>query len=678
MLFKGIAKGIQKLIYICSGIILACLCLISIFSTCTIGRNGIKDAYVFYNRDYPIVHILATIVLLGTIFLLRSRKKSEFYERAAWWILAVWGIAATVWVLLYLEQPMHDPGNVLKAARQMREYNFSSFIGDGYLNIWAGNRKLTLVFYFLSFIFGIDNFTILRVLNVAAMLISFILLYKITTYIWKESKATAVGQMLICALFVPILLYMTFVYGDTYGFCLAVAAVYAQMKYFKERKYRWIFLSAILISLAVIVKMNYLIMMIAIVIALIYDLLLHKYWKETLVFFIAIFIGITTINTGMNVLLERVTGMEQEAGVPLEAWVAMGLQDSTDAAAAGHYSGYNRVVFLENNYNNQEAKEASIESIKESIQTLKRNPGYTVSFFLRKIAAQWNNPNCGTLVGGLTKQNNLPWIVNSVQTGTMRIQLQWFLNIVQTWILFGSVCYIFLKRNKSEYEWIFLLIFLGGFLFHLIWEAGSRYAYPYYIMLIPYSCIGLVSLERKIEEFIKFERKEPRACRTYYMAGICVCILALIGLLPSVGILNTLGIVSEEKETEQLKPIRSGYCMIRTSDGSELYLTELEGNILVMGGEESKQRLSLYRSKETYVIRFQPSSNVLELAGGGAVHPFNSRNPFEWRLERVDDNKYYILMDDKTALNYHIEDWSVSLEKFEENNPGQIWEIIME
>ena len=40
------------------------------------------------------------------------------------------------------------------------------------------------------------------------------------------------------------------------------------------------------------------------------------------------------------------------------------------------------------------------------------------------------------------------------------------------------------------------LIFLGGFLFHILWEAKSRYILPYIIILIPVAVQG-------IQHFIK-------------------------------------------------------------------------------------------------------------------------------------------------------------------------------
>ena len=42
-------------------------------------------------------------------------------------------------------------------------------------------------------------------------------------------------------------------------------------------------------------------------------------------------------------------------------------------------------------------------------------------------------------------------------------------------------------------------IFIGGALFHTIWEMKSRYTLPYVIMLIPISAIGVQYIVDKIK-----------------------------------------------------------------------------------------------------------------------------------------------------------------------------------
>lgn len=38
---------------------------------------------------------------------------------------------------------------------------------------------------------------------------------------------------------------------------------------------------------------------------------------------------------------------------------------------------------------------------------------------------------------------------------------------------------------------LFAVVFIGGFLFHIFWEAACEYMLPYFIMIVPYGVMGL-------------------------------------------------------------------------------------------------------------------------------------------------------------------------------------------
>ena len=337
----------------------------------------------------------------------------------------------------------------------------------------------------------------------------------------------------------------------------------------------------------------------------------------------------------------------------------------------GKYNGYNLEVYTENEYDTARAKEESIESIKQSIREFRDDPGHAVDFFARKIASQWNNPDSMSLSNATVKKDELSWLVNSVEAGGLRLVLRFVSNIFQAWILLGAILYMVWEKNKTDYEWVFLLLFLGGFIFHLFWEAGSRYAFPYYFLLIPYSCIGLSRLEQKLENAIRGREKGKITNGKYCLGGIGV-FLAVTIVLPYTGIFDQVAIVLEEEEKKQPISMENGYYVISPVEDRELYLTEMGENIILMN---DVQIVSLDQLYQNQVIRFMPSQNTLELAGGEEVHPANPPHAFEWRMEEAGDHQYYILMDDQTALSYSLEDWFVRLEEWKEGERTQIWTV---
>lgn len=91
--------------------------------------------------------------------------------------------------------------------------------------------------------------------------------------------------------------------------------------------------------------------------------------------------------------------------------------------------------------------------------------------------------------------------------------------------------------------------------------------------------------------------------------------------------------------------------------------------------ENSAQNVSIYKMYANKIIRFMPSQKTLELAGGDEVRSKAEKNAFEWYLKKIDEDRYYILMNDETALSYNLSDWSVKLSRLEEGDKSQIWRI---
>lgn len=666
-------NGIKKSVYICSGGILAYLLLTSILSTCIRGTSAVSGKHTFYVKDYPMLHLAAVLILMGVVYWIKNRKPlCRDYDKAIWLAAGIWGAAASLWVIFYMEQPANDSANVLLAARQMRQYNFSSFAG-GYLKNWPGNQFLALFFYLLSFFIGVDNYIVLRLLNVAAVMVIFVTFYKIIGELWGKGKRTAFWSVVFCCCFIPALLYTTLIYGDIYGLCLAVMALYGQLRFFAEKKYRWMVFSVLFISLAVQMKMNCIIIWIAMVGISIYEALLKNCWKRMALFLAVLLIGTAGMRTGGDILLRHITGIGRAEGVPAEAWIAMGLQDGEKAA--GTFNGYNIETYINNGSDSQKTREEAWKSIGESLQEFQVDPEYAVNFFARKTAAQWNNPDCWTLDNGLEKQIGVSQIKNSVMAGTAKELIKGFLNLFQSWILLGAVCYIIMEKDKSDYEWIFLLIFLGGFFFHLFWEAGARYAFPYYMLLMPYSVRGLFLLEGKLEGIIRKGLEETVPAKRVWGLGGCLLAFVLAGAVPWLNIFGKLVFVAEEKEIEAPVHVEDGYYTISPGGDHNLCLIEADGNIMLMNNEK-EQIVSLYRMYENHVIRFMPSQNSLELAGGEDVAAAGHENAFEWRLEPAGESgAYYILRDGQAALAYNLEDWSVKLKEFEAGDEMQIWKL---
>ena len=69
--------------------------------------------------------------------------------------------------------------------------------------------------------------------------------------------------------------------------------------------------------------------------------------------------------------------------------------------------------------------------------------------------------------------------------------------IVFLWL--GIILFlIFDFRKLDAYKLIFAITFIGGFLFHLVWEAKGQYTIIYAYLMIPYMLRGYQLLLRRV------------------------------------------------------------------------------------------------------------------------------------------------------------------------------------
>ena len=77
------------------------------------------------------------------------------------------------------------------------------------------------------------------------------------------------------------------------------------------------------------------------------------------------------------------------------------------------------------------------------------------------------------------------------------------MDIMHSMTLFGMVLHVILNRKKQDLKHCILKVtFIGGFLFHLVWEAMGQYALPYYILNIPYAVHGYELLIIKLQSLL--------------------------------------------------------------------------------------------------------------------------------------------------------------------------------
>lgn len=534
-------KVIVNFVMALFGIIILYLAVLSIFSTSYLSTSYTNGAeYTYYVPDTPLLHLAFfafVIVAAAALFHYGKRRNiSHITDRIFRYMPYVWMGITLLWVISTQVRPGADQRSIMDAATHMRNGDFSDFTPQGYMGMNPHQIGLTLFVYLTSFIFGSDNYIAFQFMNVAALFIIYHFMKKITVLLYeKDNIANVTYFAMIC--FLPLSFYVTFVYGTLFGLMLSVLGMYFEIQYIKNRSPKDILLGALCIAAAPIFKSNYLIMMIAFILILLSDVLIHTQWASFLGVVITVCLYLMG-NLMVDNYVEHITGLPVQKGIPSSSYIAMGLQDS-QYLAEGWYTGYVRSIYKYADYDYDAADKMSRVNISESIDNFRQNSDYTLTFFTKKIASQWNNPTFQCYWIYLVRSSMITPAdtINNIYNGTASRILALFLNLFQSLMLLGVITYIiYYRREHSLISILPAVIFIGGFIFHLIWEAKAQYTLPYFFLIIPYGVAGMKRMAQDIENAL---RTRNFRCPAFYI--FCtMCAVVLVIALINTDVINTM------------------------------------------------------------------------------------------------------------------------------------------
>lgn len=500
--------NIVKAIFI---VILLFLLIISIFDNSVVN----KKEYTEYKSDYFIINVISivTVSVLAAVIKIKNIKISKKFIIIS---TVIWLIACVLWVSMTQFQPRADQKYTLNSALEMKQNNFSSLEKGGYLYMNPHQYGLTLYFYMLSFIFNENTYLWVQIINILALLVGFYAIYRIID-LFYDDKNISRYTMLGLLLYVPIAMYVTFIYGNIIGFACSSLAIMFEVFYLKNEKKRNIAGMLIFAALAIAFKSNYLICLIAMIILLLLEAIFRKKIKYILPIIIICLSYILSLY-GVRYAMKAISNVEANDGIPNITYVAMGMQEGQ--MAPGWYNEYNQKTYKKNKYNSEITTEKAKESINEHLETFKNDPKYALKFYYEKTASQWNNPTFQSVWVNQNRKTILRKnrIVKSIQKNNRigKILVE-YMNILQSLILFGALSYFILNyKNIKMIELIFPITFIGGFLFHLIWEAKCQYTITYFILLIPYSIVGYQCVADKLIKLYNVKVKKVKLIKNEY------------------------------------------------------------------------------------------------------------------------------------------------------------------
>ena len=494
--------------------------IISLFgAVMTEDAYHIEQSFVWHNPLLSILWVvLLALVLVGLNVLFGRMGNGErvLLILSSLWIFGV----VLLWAFLTKNGPNADGASVYYAAKKFARGDFSSLsYRDSYFSCYP--FQLGLAFFYSIFLRLLrnDSFHILQVVNAFCMVICLLMQFELCKEFMRgqdQQKRRKVQRycMLLLDVSAPFLIFGSFLYGEVPSFAFLLTATVLFIRMLRKNSIIATIFGFISLVLAVMVRLNTYIFLVALAIILILFFMVQggKYSSRKKVLFFCYFLGVILASVRVVPAIEDAYGRrsytEINDGVPTGCYLAMGIMDSE--VGPGWYNGYNFETFtIDADYDSKKAQAIGMMKYRILSRELWQNPVQALGFYGRKVVYEWIN--CGWSVYSgtfISFGERHPLVDKLFEKGPYKA-ISRYMNTYQSLLyLLVAVGAFGLWRRKEEdgysaFTRIFLLTAFGGFLFYLAWEAGGRYVLPYAFFVLPNAAMGLES----IEDFISKKRE---------------------------------------------------------------------------------------------------------------------------------------------------------------------------
>jgi hypothetical protein len=499
---KAIVKTYRTLIVSLLACILTGLLVLSFLSTSeiTYAAQGEKTIFLSDSILLNLCAVMITVLIVKLIGKNRNVRQAvrafnedpHLFPMTAALILLISASLGLLWIVSVQAEPGADQLYIMQAAEQISHGDLSAFEDGGYLQMYHHQLGSVTALILLGRLFGSGNWMAFQACNTGALLLVEYALMKMVR-LQGGGKISSLFTGLLCILFVPLGMYVTFVYGTLWGLALSLLGYVHALAFFQKGKGIHLFLGGLETGLGFFLKSNYLIFAIALALTGILQALHAKKGKPLLVTLGTI--AFTAAFLSANVLTFRLVNRSRyDSGIPNSAYIAMGTAENSLRADGWYDAGYITGLYRETDGDPQSMQEISMERLQDHLNGFRKNPQKLFDFLLNKTASQWNNPTFQGL-----------WIAqvhnhaeSSFLTDRSEDAFYAYLNLLMPVIQAGAlVCLIRKRQEMTPADLLAGLTVVGGFTFHLFWEGKCQYTLPYFVLLFPYTVRGYASLMEK-------------------------------------------------------------------------------------------------------------------------------------------------------------------------------------
>ena len=515
-----LSKWIKRIIYFLA---LVAMLIIAIFNVVYI--NQIDFDEISNIKYYGILNLVTSVIIAGLIIGISyglEKIKVGKKIKIAFIVIALilYAVIQVFWISQSIAMPYADSEQLMVIAKEIIAGNGLSEYCANYIQYHTQQLTQVSVMVAILKLFHTTSYVVFEYLNVICNVLTVLGLYAITRKIYKEQKWNRILFWLLNLTFIPIVLLVTFVYGDFLGLPFVIWATYFAMRYEKTGKIRNAVVTGVFIAIACLLRMNYFIFAIAIGIYWFINILDKKKKIETAKGLGILVLLVAMILISRNLIrdsYDKAYNLSKEKSFSTIPYLYMGMSEG-DYADGWYNKQVGDIVYHLMNDDEENAKKVSDEvtnEFKERVKYLLQNPTYTLKFYAKKIITTWTEP---TNEFGFYNVKNTEGekiedhvIASHITSGRVYEASKVYQKAIIYIIFVGAIATVIVNRKKLDKEILLLaLIFLGGFSFHLLWETKSRYIIPYIIILIPVSVGGIEVIIQKIKDEYKKRKKKAK------------------------------------------------------------------------------------------------------------------------------------------------------------------------
>ncbi len=457
---------------------------------------------VIYYQD----NVLANLVFLVVGFFLLWFVTPRLPLWAESLLIAFWTIALGVlWVKMSQVAPSADSGTVSSTAINFAKENYEMLTGsDRYFRNYS--FQLGFVFFEeilirIASLFKEEINDLIFIQEISAILLAsaYVAILHVLDLVCEDKRIRHTAFLLL-ALCVQPILSCVFLYGIIPGFAFAAWAVYLEIRFLKSDSWKgkllWGILSAICITISVVIKSNNLIVLVAMVLLAGVTAFQNKKTLCNLILVVACVIPCAKVPDAIIGMYEKRAGTDLGDSIPMISWFSLGMNEGFSAPGWYNY-GATLTNFEICEFDADAAAKRSKEAIRDRMNYFQENKQYRNDFFYKKYVSMWNETTyqCiwnNTVRGQYNPKTGIAKLICEEKQTEAKQYMDYFSQLVFVLCFFGI---IYCVKEKNTYLMIMPLIVMGGMLYHFLAEAKSQYALPYFIWMTVFASCGFVFLQ---------------------------------------------------------------------------------------------------------------------------------------------------------------------------------------